>query len=572
MEKLFNQKIINSPYLVFDIQASHPNPDKGQIIEIGWAISNYNDNNFNINSFVIKPEKDFIISNQVLRITGITNTEIEDGAKLEETWQKLTDSLKTTFKNNRILTIIHFAQYEKKFMHFLHEKFGKETEFPFYIICTHKIVSKLFPGLPRKSIRASAGYFGYTPENKRRCENHVYATNFVWKSLVDKLEKKNITSLIELDEFISSKTKLSLKQKRTFLLDKEKLKSLPDKPGNYFFYNSSDKLLYVGKAKSLKSRVKSYFHPGAKHSEHIMEMISQVGDFDFQITKTSLESALNEACQIKDHKPPYNKVLNTNSNELKFVNNNLTVSKNYKENLFGPIIFNSSTKLSLEFFNNYFYDEKTLNYKKLKAYFPMNSLLSLENLINGIYLFRLKYGNLVLKNSRFLAFQKIANNLQKQRAELNLDDAIEVYKEEEKETRAFEYSASTVCTILEQSILQTVQYIQCSKFFALLQNAVILWQKNIDDEIPIYNCLNIKDFSNFNFSEDNFPFNYQQLYFEKNIVANSRLLLNEKNYDIMRTLLAEIKRIKKSGRDIKIFLPENFILTNEKFSAILTCL
>ncbi len=92
----------------------------------------------------------------------------------------------------------------------------------------------------------------------------------------------------------------------------EKLQNLPNKPGIYLFY-SGDELIYVGKASSLKKRVKSYFQKQDKKDKTarevirpIEEMIEQVDELEFKETDSALEAIILEAEYIKKHQPKYN--------------------------------------------------------------------------------------------------------------------------------------------------------------------------------------------------------------------------------------------------------------------------
>ncbi|MBU1132263.1 GIY-YIG nuclease family protein [Patescibacteria group bacterium] len=83
------------------------------------------------------------------------------------------------------------------------------------------------------------------------------------------------------------------------------LKRLPNKPGVYSFYNSDKELIYVGKAASLKNRVKSYFQ-GRKSPRPIEEMIHEVANIKWEETDSALEAVILEAIIIKKHLPKYN--------------------------------------------------------------------------------------------------------------------------------------------------------------------------------------------------------------------------------------------------------------------------
>ena len=88
------------------------------------------------------------------------------------------------------------------------------------------------------------------------------------------------------------------------------IKNFPTGPGLYFMKGAGDKVLYIGKAKNLRSRVASYFQPGgdlvASRGPKIAEMISKVESVDFLETASEVEALLAEARLIKDVRPPYN--------------------------------------------------------------------------------------------------------------------------------------------------------------------------------------------------------------------------------------------------------------------------
>lgn len=89
----------------------------------------------------------------------------------------------------------------------------------------------------------------------------------------------------------------------------EKLAALPDKPGVYIMKNSAGKVIYVGKAKVLKNRVRQYFHASANHTPKVRAMVSNIADFEFIITSTEREAFVLECNLIKEYKPHYNILL-----------------------------------------------------------------------------------------------------------------------------------------------------------------------------------------------------------------------------------------------------------------------
>jgi len=103
------------------------------------------------------------------------------------------------------------------------------------------------------------------------------------------------------------------KEKGGFGAIREQIQGFPTGPGLYFMKGSADKVLYIGKAKNLRSRVASYFQPVGElvtaRGPKIAEMLSKVKTVDFLETANEVDAVLQEARLIKDIRPPYNTVL-----------------------------------------------------------------------------------------------------------------------------------------------------------------------------------------------------------------------------------------------------------------------
>ncbi len=89
----------------------------------------------------------------------------------------------------------------------------------------------------------------------------------------------------------------------------EELKKLPGKPGVYIMHDSTDEIIYIGKAISLKNRVRQYFQSSRNHTSKIKQMVSNVRRFEYIITDSELEALVLECNLIKEHKPKYNTML-----------------------------------------------------------------------------------------------------------------------------------------------------------------------------------------------------------------------------------------------------------------------
>lgn len=87
---------------------------------------------------------------------------------------------------------------------------------------------------------------------------------------------------------------------------KAKIKDFPDQSGVYLMKNSVDKIIYVGKAKNIRNRLRSYFQDSKDHSPKTRILVSFINDIEYILTKTEVEAFLLEASLIKKHRPKYN--------------------------------------------------------------------------------------------------------------------------------------------------------------------------------------------------------------------------------------------------------------------------
>ena len=86
----------------------------------------------------------------------------------------------------------------------------------------------------------------------------------------------------------------------------EKLGLLPGQPGCYIYKDDEGHVLYVGKAVSLKNRVRSYFQDSARHGPRIERLVGKVRDIEWIVVDSEVEALVLECNLIKQHRPPYN--------------------------------------------------------------------------------------------------------------------------------------------------------------------------------------------------------------------------------------------------------------------------
>lgn len=137
----------------------------------------------------------------------------------------------------------------------------------------------------------------------------------------------------------------------------EELKKLPGKPGVYIMHDKMDTIIYVGKAISLKNRVRQYFQSSRNLSDKIQHMVSNIDHFEYIITDSELEALVLECNLIKEHRPKYNTMLKDDKS-YPFIK--VTVNEDFprvlfarsmkkdKAKYFGPYTSSGSVKDTIE--------------------------------------------------------------------------------------------------------------------------------------------------------------------------------------------------------------------------------
>ncbi len=300
--------------LVVDCQATAAAP-KGHLLEIGWAHARKAETHARLialpNGAQIPPA--------VTRITGISERTLQDAVNAHVAWRELADEA-STLAGQPAPTVIHFARFEEPFLRALA---GGAP--PLDIVCTHNIARRLLPNLPRRGVRALAGYFGHGVGALRRSADHVEATAFVWRELVRLLEERGISDWSALHDWLAATRDVGKgRRRRVWPMPRDVRLSLPHAPGIYRMLRTDGSVLYVGKAASLHHRVNSYFRKQHGVHERSLEMLSQARAISFELTPSPLEAALLETDEIKRHRPPYNVALTVRDRALWFTSPDLS--------------------------------------------------------------------------------------------------------------------------------------------------------------------------------------------------------------------------------------------------------
>lgn len=160
----------------------------------------------------------------------------------------------------------------------------------------------------------------------------------------------------------------------------EKLKLLPDQPGVYLHKDDAGNVLYVGKAKVLKNRVRSYFNPSANHDVRIADMVQQIRDTEWIVVHTEAEALILEDQLIKLHAPKYNVRLRDDKSypylklSVQELYPRLTLTRDIKKDgslYFGPFVAALEARKTMKVIHKYFpLRQRNLKLDGSKTYRP----------------------------------------------------------------------------------------------------------------------------------------------------------------------------------------------------------
>ncbi|CAN5234511.1 hypothetical protein BH11CYA1_BH11CYA1_32580 [soil metagenome] len=349
-------KLAEQPFLILDCQTTGATPQSAQILELGWYLAHSIEAKLKlpgnlqpqIKSRLLKQPDDQEVPMRIQRITGISTAHMQEAHAPSAVVSELLDDLNQ--KQVRF-AIAHYAQFEQAFVNQLFADHRPEQNLPFDFICTCQIAKRLYPDLPSRAIRALGGYFGFSLTEMKRSTCHVEATYFIWQRLVADLAAIGILEDEQLVDWLRQPiAKAAVKAKKNpYAIPMERLKrlDLPNSPGVYRMLSSDGRILYVGKATSLKSRVNSYFRGRKGKDSKTKELISQIFDIAVEVVATPLEAALLETDLIKQYDPPYNRALRQRGRVLKFFSHDFSQVSLQQDSVhsIGPFVSEGITPL-----------------------------------------------------------------------------------------------------------------------------------------------------------------------------------------------------------------------------------
>ena len=286
-------------FVVTDTETTGLRPGPNRVIEIG-AVKVRNGQILDRFEQFVNPGVS--VPRQITRLTGITTAMVY---RARPPTVVLSDFL--DFLGDDVF-VGHNAAFDRKFLQFELRKAG----FDFRIgsaVCTRRMALRILHALPSRSLSSLMRHYGITAKRRHRAFDDALATAQVFIRLLTALQ--NETGMETVDELL--RFQHSRHEKHRSLpthvrrIRSEVLPILPEVPGVYLFKNSAGRLLYVGKARDIRARVRTYFVGVDTHPLRIRRLVKAVRDIDFVPTPTELSALILESNLIKSYHPSFNR-------------------------------------------------------------------------------------------------------------------------------------------------------------------------------------------------------------------------------------------------------------------------
>jgi DNA polymerase-3 subunit epsilon len=293
----------DTEFSVLDVETTGLSARNNRVIEIG-IVKVKNLKIVDRYSTLINPGCD--IPYFITQFTGISNSDVAYSPSFFDTAEEIEE-----FVGNSIVSG-HNLSFDEGFLRYEFIRNGFEP-LSNLNVCTLKLSRKVFPSLKSKSLASVSEHLKIINKDSHRALSDAEATAKILIKLLKKLSKESgIKTLQQLLEFESS----SIASNQLIKLPKdvhESLYSLPDAPGVYYFLNKKNEIIYIGKAKSLKDRVRSYFSSTTIGKQK--KIVKQAAKIKTEITNSELTALLLEAESIKLINPRHNHQLKKYGNK-----------------------------------------------------------------------------------------------------------------------------------------------------------------------------------------------------------------------------------------------------------------
>ena len=288
-----------TPFVVVDTETTGSRAGEDRLIEIGAARV--------VGGQVVETFQQLIdpgraVPNRITWLTGISTAMVYGQPTVEEVMPRF-----QAFLGDAVM-VAHNLPFDARFLDVAMDEAGlAPIRNP--SLDTLRLARRLLPTLPSKGLSGLTAHFGIEVKGRHRALGDAAATAELLQILLGRLKIE--FGVETLDDLLGFQRKRYVDTRREAAhlarIRENRLPLLPDRPGVYFMRDGKGRVIYVGKAKNLKNRVRSYFSGIENHPPKTKKLVRDVRDVTWRETGTELSALLEESRLIKTYLPVYNR-------------------------------------------------------------------------------------------------------------------------------------------------------------------------------------------------------------------------------------------------------------------------
>lgn len=285
-------------FVAIDVETTGLKPRQQRVIEV--ALIRYKGGR-EVERFesLLNPDREIPI--YIANLTTITNAHVEDAPRFHEVAERVVEFIDTS------LLVGHNIAFDLSFVNAELERCDR-AKLINERIDTMGIARRFLPSLRKASLDSVARQVGLQPRKIHRAGGDAQLTAEVAIRLVGEAVRQGVTSV---DQLKSASTLIERKPRDDIgrgraVMDKAWLKEIPRKPGVYLMRDQFGNIIYVGKAKSLRERVSSYYSQPLGYTRKMDGLLESMVKIDTHVVGSEIEALLLEAQLIRRYQPRYN--------------------------------------------------------------------------------------------------------------------------------------------------------------------------------------------------------------------------------------------------------------------------
>ena len=286
-------------FVVTDTETTGSKAGTDRIIELGAVKVQHGEITDRFQT-LINPER--TVPKNIQRLTGISTAMVVDEPRMEDVLPDYLD-----FLGDDVL-VAHNLSFDEKFLNAALTRLG-HAPLDNDTLCSLRLARRLLPGLKSRGLSALSTFYDVRVNGRHRALGDAEATGRILMRFLNQCAFEHEIDTLDALMRFQNRSYRSVRNAPPHIdrLRNETLPELPDAPGVYFFKASNGTTLYIGKAKQLSNRVRSYFTGIESKPARTRKLLKKLRRISWRTTDTELEALLLEARLIKEKKPTYNR-------------------------------------------------------------------------------------------------------------------------------------------------------------------------------------------------------------------------------------------------------------------------